>query len=430
MRMVDLIEKKRDGLELTKEEINFIISGYTNKEIPDYQISALLMAIFFKGMTNDESTALTMAMLNSGDKIDLSRIDGIKVDKHSTGGVGDKTTLVLGPLVASAGVKVAKLSGRGLGHTGGTLDKLESIPGMSINIEIEDFIEQVNEIGIAVAGQTANLCPADKLLYALRDVTATVPSIPLIASSIMSKKLASGSDVVVLDVKIGDGAFMKTIEEARELSRVMVGIGTSVGKKVVAFITDMGQPLGYAVGNKLEVIEAVETLKGNGPDDLTELCIEIGSYMVHLAEVTNSLEEARILIKEQITSNKAIEKQNKLFELQGGKLPDLNDFVHVKEIIEINAQEDGHIQTIHALTIGVAAMKLGAGRATKDEDVDPDVGIVLNKKVGDSVKKGELLALVYNNKPNIDDILQEVQDAFVLSNVEVPKKSIIFEIIT
>ena len=430
MRMVDLIEKKRDGLELTKDEINFIISGYTNEEIPDYQISAFLMAVYFKGMTNDESTALTMAMLNSGDKIDLSKIEGIKVDKHSTGGVGDKTTLVLGPLVASAGVKVAKLSGRGLGHTGGTLDKLESIPGMSIDIEIEDFINQVNDIGIAVAGQTANLCPADKLLYALRDVTATVPSIPLIASSIMSKKLASGSDVIVLDVKIGDGAFMKTIEEARELSRVMVGIGTSVGKKVVAFITDMGQPLGYAVGNRLEVIEAVETLRGNGPDDLTELCIEIGSYMVHLAEVTDTLEEARNLIKDQITSNKAIEKQDKLFELQGGKLPDFNDFVHVKEIIEINAQETGYVKDINALTIGVAAMKLGAGRATKNEDVDPDVGIVLNKKVGDSVKKGEVLAHVYNNKPNIDEILLEVQDAFIISDVEVPKIPIIFEIIT
>jgi pyrimidine-nucleoside phosphorylase len=428
--MVDLIEKKRDGLELTKDEINFIISGYTNEEIPDYQISAFLMAVYFKGMTNDESTALTMAMLNSGDKIDLSKIEGIKVDKHSTGGVGDKTTLVLGPLVASAGVKVAKLSGRGLGHTGGTLDKLESIPGMSIDIEIEDFINQVNDIGIAVAGQTANLCPADKLLYALRDVTATVPSIPLIASSIMSKKLASGSDVIVLDVKIGDGAFMKTIEEARELSRVMVGIGTSVGKKVVAFITDMGQPLGYAVGNRLEVIEAVETLRGNGPDDLTELCIEIGSYMVHLAEVTDTLEEARNLIKDQITSNKAIEKQDKLFELQGGKLPDFNDFVHVKEIIEINAQETGYVKDINALTIGVAAMKLGAGRATKNEDVDPDVGIVLNKKVGDSVKKGEVLAHVYNNKPNIDEILLEVQDAFIISDVEVPKIPIIFEIIT
>ena len=430
MRMVDLIEKKRDGFELTKEEINFIINGYVNKDIPDYQMSSFLMAIYFKGMSSNEATALTEAMLYSGDVIDLSSIDGIKVDKHSTGGVGDKTTLVLAPLVASVGCKVAKLSGRGLGHTGGTLDKLESIEGLSINIEIDDFIKQVNDIGLAVAGQTANLTPADKLLYALRDVTATVPSIPLIASSIMSKKLASGSDVIVLDVKIGDGAFMKTLEDARKLSKVMVSIGENMGKKVVAFITDMGQPLGFAVGNRLEVIEAVETLKGNGPDDLTEICVEIGSYMVHLAEVTNTLDEARTLIKEQITSNKAIEKQNKLFELQGGKLPELDDFVHVKEIIEITAQEDGHVEDINALTIGVAAMKLGAGRATKDEDVDPDVGIVLNKKVGDKVLKGEVLALVYNNKPNIDEILQEVQDAFKLSDVEVPKKPIIFEIIT
>lgn len=430
MRMVDIIEKKRENHQLTKEEINYFIKGYTNKEIPDYQVSALLMAIYFNGMTNEEATNLTMAMLNSGDTIDLSKIDGIKVDKHSTGGVGDKTTLVLGPLVASAGVKVAKLSGRGLGHTGGTLDKLESIPGLSIDIEIEDFIKQVNTLGIAVAGQTANLCPADKLLYALRDVTATVPSIPLIASSIMSKKLASGSDVIVLDVKIGDGAFMKTIEEARELSRVMVGIGTSVGKKVVAFITDMGQPLGYAVGNKLEVIEAIETLQGNGPEDLTELCNEIGAYMIYLAGKATTLEEAQKLIKEQISSNKASEKQHELFMAQGGILPDLDDYVSVKEVIEVVAATEGYIEDIDALAIGVAAMKLGAGRETKEQDVDPDVGIVLNKKVGDFVEEDEPLAYVYNNKEGIDSILEEVSNAFVLTEKHVDKKPIIFEIIT
>jgi pyrimidine-nucleoside phosphorylase len=428
--MVDLIEKKRDGFVLTNEEIDFIIDGYTNKRIPDYQMSALLMAIYFNGMTNDESVALTMAMLHSGDEIDLSSIEGIKVDKHSTGGVGDKTTLVLGPLVASTGVKVAKLSGRGLGHTGGTLDKLESIPGLSINIEIEDFIKQVNDIGLAVAGQTANLTPADKLLYALRDVTATVPSIPLIASSIMSKKLASGSDVIVLDVKIGEGAFMKTLETARELSKVMVQIGTSVGKKVVAFITDMSQPLGYAIGNKLEVIEALNTLQGNGPEDLSTLCHEIGKHMVYNAGITNSLEEANDLMNEKISSSEAHQKQLDFIQRQGGHLPNLEDFVTVKEIIEVKALEDGYVKQIHALTLGVAAMKLGAGRATKEDDIDPDVGIVITKKVGEKVTKGETLAHLYNNKENITEIIKEVQGSFIISKEQIEKQNIIFEIIT
>ena len=430
MRMVDLIEKKRDGEILTKEEISFIIEGYTNKEIPDYQMSALLMAIYFKGMTNDESVALTMAMLDSGETIDLSSINGIKVDKHSTGGVGDKTTLVLGPLVASTGAKVAKLSGRGLGHTGGTLDKLESIPGLSIDIDIDDFVTQVNEIGIAVAGQTANLTPADKLLYALRDVTATVPSIPLIASSIMSKKLASGSDVIVLDVKIGEGAFMKTIEDARELSKVMVGIGTSVGKKVVAFITDMSQPLGFTIGNKLEVVEALQTLQGHGPEDLTRLCIEIGSYMVYSAGITSTLEDAKALVHEKITTNEAHDKQIEFINKQGGLLPDLDGFINVKEIIEVSLEEAGYIEKIDALTIGVAAMKLGAGRATKEDDIDPDVGIVLRKKVGDKVEKGETIAFLYNNMDNIDGIIDEVKSAYTVSQNKVNKTDIIFEIIT
>ena len=430
MRMVDLIEKKRDGYELTKEEIIFIIENYTNKIIPDYQMSSLLMAIYFKGMTTEESSALTEAMLNSGDVIDLSVVHGIKVDKHSTGGVGDKTTLVLGPLVASCGAKVAKLSGRGLGHTGGTLDKLESIEGLSIDIEIEDFVKQVNEIGIAVAGQTANLTPADKLLYALRDVTATVPSIPLIASSIMSKKLASGSDVIVLDVKIGEGAFMKTIEDARKLSKVMVGIGNSFGKKVVAFITDMSQPLGYAVGNKLEVLEAINTLKGDGPEDLTELCNEIGAYMVYAGGIVSTLEEAKKLVDEKVTSGAALDKQLEFIKAQGGILGDLDDFIHVKEIIEVKAEADGYISDIDALTIGVAAMKLGAGRETKEDEIDPDVGIVLNKKVGDKVSKGDTLAILYNNKDNIESIIKEVNGAFIITNEVVEKKSIIFEIIT
>lgn len=430
MRMVDLIEKKRDGQALTTEEINFIIDGYVAKEIPDYQISSLLMAIYFNGMTTAESTALTMAMLHSGETIDLSAIKGIKVDKHSTGGVGDKTTLVLGPLVAAAGAKVAKLSGRGLGHTGGTLDKLESIPGLSIAIDPKDFSQQVNDIGIAVAGQTANICPADKLLYALRDVTATVPSIPLIASSIMSKKLASGSDVIVLDVKIGDGAFMKTLEDAKELSKVMVGIGTEVGKEVVAFITDMNQPLGYTVGNKLEVIEALETLQGNGPEDLTALCVEIGSYMVYSAKITDTIDAARVLVQQQITNLHAHDKQLEFLQAQGGTLPELDNFIHVKDIVTVKANTSGYIASIKALDIGLAAMKLGAGRATKEDTIDPDVGIKLHKKVGDQVKQGEVLASIYTNTPSIDAIIQEVQQAYTISTTHVAKTPIIYEIIT
>lgn len=430
MRMVDLIEQKRGGNELTKEEIDFIIEGYVNKTIPDYQISALLMAIYFQGMTTKESTALTMAMLHSGETIDLSSVEGIKVDKHSTGGVGDKTTLVLGPLVAAAGVKVAKLSGRGLGHTGGTLDKLESIPGMSIAIEPKEFLAQVNDIGIAVAGQTANLCPADKLLYALRDVTATVPSVPLIASSIMSKKLASGSDVIVLDVKIGEGAFMKTLEDARELSKVMVGIGTEVGKEVIAFITDMSQPLGYTVGNKLEVVEAIETLQGKGPEDLTTLCREIGSYMVYRGGITNTLEAAKERIDEALSSGKAHDKQLEFIARQGGSLPTLDSFISVKETIEITASTDGFIEKIHALDIGLAAMKMGAGRATKEDEIDPDVGIKVHVKVGDQVKQGDTLATLYNNLEDITDIKDNVKNAFVIVTKHVNKQPIIFEIIT
>jgi pyrimidine-nucleoside phosphorylase len=428
--MVDLIEKKRDGFELSKEEINFIINGYVKKDIPDYQMSSFLMAIYFKGMSSDEATALTEAMLYSGDVIDLSSIDGIKVDKHSTGGVGDKTTLVLAPLVASVGCKVAKLSGRGLGHTGGTLDKLESIDGLSINIEIDDFIKQVNDIGLAVAGQTANLTPADKLLYALRDVTATVPSIPLIASSIMSKKLASGSDVIVLDVKIGDGAFMKTLDDARKLSKVMVSIGENMGKKVVAFITDMGQPLGHTVGNRLEVVEALETLTGNGPEDLTELCLEIGSYMAFSAGITETLEESRALLEENIKNGKAHDKQMEFIKAQGGILPDLDKFITVKEKIDVISTESGYVEDINALAIGLAAMKLGAGRATKEDDIDPDVGIIVHKKVGDQVEKGEALATLYNNLDEIKEIYNEVKYAFKLCKEAVEKKPIIFEIIT
>lgn len=430
MRMVDLIEKKRDGFELSKEEIGFIIQNYVNQSIPDYQMSSMLMAIFFRGMTDEESAHLTEAILYSGEVIDLSKIEGIKVDKHSTGGVGDKTTLVLAPLVASVGAKVAKLSGRGLGHTGGTLDKLESIEGFSIDVDIEDFIKQVNDIGIAVVGQTANLTPADKLLYALRDVTATVPSIPLIASSIMSKKLASGSDVIVLDVKIGEGAFMKTIEEARELSKLMVSIGSSFGRKVVAFITDMDQPLGYTIGNKLEVKEALETLLGKGPEDLTELCLEIGSHMVYSADITNSLEEARALLQENINNQKAHDKQLEFIHKQGGSLPNMDEFIQVKEIIDVTSNQSGYVKHINALAIGLSAMKLGAGRETKEDVIDPDVGIIVHKKVGDFVEKGEVIATLYNNLEDISSIKEDVLHAFELTKDVVKKRPIIFEIIT
>ena len=430
MRVVDIIEKKRMGNNLTEKEIEFVISGYVNGEIPDYQISALLMAIYFRGMSNDEAAYLTKSMLYSGDIIDLSKIKGVKVDKHSTGGVGDKTTLVLGPLVASLGAKLAKLSGRGLGHTGGTLDKMESIPGMRIDLSEEEFINQVNNINIAVAGQTKRLVPADKLLYALRDVTATVPSIPLIASSIMSKKLASGADVICLDVKIGDGAFMKTIEEARELSNIMVAIGKAFDKKVSAFITSMDEPLGHAVGNRLEVKEVIETLMGKGPKDLEDLCVTIAGYMVYYAEKASSIEEATLLAKENLHNGKALAKFYEFINAQGGHIEDLENFVKVDEIVPFISKKSGYIKEIKALNIGLASMKLGGGRATKDDDIDPMVGIVLNKKVGDKVSKGETLAYIYTNSGVKDDILELLEAAYDIVDSEVETTDIIKEIIS
>ena len=429
LRMVDLIEKKRDQKALSEEEIQYIIEGYVAGDIPDYQMSSFLMAVYFNSMTHEETTALTQAILNSGDTIDLSGIDGIKVDKHSTGGVGDKTTLVLGPLVAACGAKFAKLSGRGLGHTGGTLDKLESIDGFTIDLDSDAFVKQVNEINIAVAGQTAKLAPADKLLYALRDVTGTVPSIPLIASSIMSKKLASGADVIVLDVKIGEGAFMKTLEAARELSRVMVDIGKAFNKKVIAFITDMSQPLGYAIGNKLEVIEAIRTLQGNGPDDLQTLCVELGSYLIHHAGLSDTLKEARKQIEASIQSLEASDRFRTLLESQGGKMPDLNAYIHAEHIFAVKSETSGYVKALNALDIGVAAMQLGAGRAKKEDDIDPDVGIVLNKKVGDFVESGDVLAYVYNNLADITDVLRTVMAAFTLDDTAPPARPLIYEII-
>lgn len=411
MRMVDLIEKKRDGGELTTEEINFIIDGYTKNEIPDYQISAWAMAIFFKDMTERERADLTMAMVNSGETIDLSAIEGVKVDKHSTGGVGDTTTLVLAPLVAALDIPVAKMSGRGLGHTGGTIDKLEAIEGFHVEISKEQFVDLVNRHKIAVIGQTGNLTPADKKLYALRDVTGTVNSIPLIASSIMSKKIAAGSDAIVLDVKTGAGAFMKTAEDAKELAQAMVRIGNKVGRKTMAVISDMGQPLGFAIGNALEVKEAIDTLQGKGPKDLEELCLALGRQMVFLANKASSLEEAEEKLKEVIRNGKALEKFKAFIENQGGD-PSVVD--HPEKLpqaayqIEVLAKEDGVVAEIVADEIGTAAMLLGAGRATKESEIDLAVGLMLNKKVGDSVKAGESLVTIHANRQDVQEVIDMI----------------------
>ncbi|GIP38145.1 pyrimidine-nucleoside phosphorylase [Paenibacillus sp. J31TS4] len=411
MRMVDLIEKKRDGGELTTEEINFIIEGYTKDDIPDYQMSALAMAIFFRDMTERERADLTMAMVNSGETIDLSAIEGVKVDKHSTGGVGDTTTLVLAPLVAALDIPVAKMSGRGLGHTGGTIDKLEAIPGFHVEISKEQFVDLVNRHKIAVIGQTGNLTPADKKLYGLRDVTATVNSIPLIASSIMSKKIAAGSDAIVLDVKTGAGAFMKTPEDARELAQAMVRIGNNVGRKTMAVISDMSQPLGFAIGNALEVKEAIDTLRGHGPKDLEELCLALGRQMVFLANKASSLEEAEAKLKEVIRNGKALEKFKEFLADQGGD-PSVVDqpekLPQAKFQIEVPAKEDGVVAEIVADEIGTAAMWLGAGRATKDSQIDLAVGLMLNKKIGDTVKAGESLVTIHTNREQVDDVMEKI----------------------
>ncbi|CRK83994.1 pyrimidine-nucleoside phosphorylase [Neobacillus massiliamazoniensis] len=422
MRMVDLIEKKRDGHELSTEEINFIINGYTDGTIPDYQISALTMAIFFKGMTEKERADLTMAMVKSGDQIDLSQIEGIKVDKHSTGGVGDTTTLVLGPLVAAVGVPVAKMSGRGLGHTGGTIDKLESVKGFHVEIENNEFIELVNKNKIAVIGQSGNLTPADKKLYALRDVTATVDSIPLIASSIMSKKIAAGADAIVLDVKTGAGAFMKTLEDSKELAKAMVRIGNNVGRRTMAVISDMGQPLGYAIGNALEVKEAIDTLKGEGPEDLTELCLTLGSHMVYLANKASSLKEARAMLEKAINDGSALDKLKVFLSSQGGDASIVDDpskLPQAKFTFELEAKEDGYVAEIVADEVGTAAMILGAGRATKESVIDLAVGLVLRKKIGDHVKKGESLVTIYSNFEDVAEVKEKLYENIKISSAKV-----------
>ncbi|MGN7288672.1 pyrimidine-nucleoside phosphorylase [Bacillus velezensis] len=425
MRMVDLIVKKQNGKELTIEEIQFFVKGYTDGSIPDYQASALAMAIYFQDMTDQERADLTMAMVNSGETIDLSAIEGIKVDKHSTGGVGDTTTLVLAPLVAALGVPVAKMSGRGLGHTGGTIDKLEAIEGFHVELSKDEFIKLVNRDKVAVIGQSGNLTPADKKLYALRDVTGTVNSIPLIASSIMSKKIAAGADAIVLDVKTGAGAFMKTDEDAVNLAKAMVRIGNNVGRQTMAVISDMSQPLGFAIGNALEVQEAIDTLRGEGPEDLNELVLTLGSQMVVLAKKAETLEEARTKLQEVMKNGKALEKFKEFLSNQGGDASVVDDPSKLPQAaykIDVPAKEAGVVSEIVADEIGVAAMLLGAGRATKEDEIDLAVGIMLRKKVGDNVEKGEPLVTLYANRDNVDDVTAKVYDNIRISEkAEAPK---------
>lgn len=416
MRMYDLIMKKRKGEELTKEEINFFVDGFTKGEIPDYQASAMLMAIFFNKMNKRETADLTNAMVESGDKIDLSNIKGVKVDKHSTGGVGDKTSICLTPLVASLGIPVAKMSGRGLGHTGGTIDKLETFKGFSVELTEEQFMENVNKINIAIMGQSGNLVPADKKLYALRDVTATVDNMSLIASSIMSKKLASGADAIVLDVKVGDGAFMKTPETAKELAQEMVDIGKHLGRETIGVISDMDQPLGYAIGNSLEVIEAIELLKGNGPKDLLELTLTIGSNMLLCAKMAESEEEARKMLMENIENGKGLEKLKDFVKAQGGDISPIDDyskFPQAKYVEKVTSPVDGYITKIHAEAFGLIAMELGAGRATKESEIDLAVGIVLNKKRCEKVNKGDVLAYIHSNS---DEKIEKARKS-ILENI-------------
>ncbi|WP_100372583.1 pyrimidine-nucleoside phosphorylase [Bacillus sp. FJAT-45037] len=430
MRMVDVIEKKRDGIELMKEEIQFVIEGYTNGEIPEYQMSALAMAIFFKDMTTDERAHLTMSMVESGDQIDLSAVEGIKVDKHSTGGVGDKTTIALAPLVAALGIPVAKMSGRGLGHTGGTIDKLEAIPGFSVEIETETFIDLVNKNKLAVIGQTGNLTPADKKLYGLRDVTATVNSIPLIASSIMSKKIASGADAIVLDVKTGSGAFMKKLEDSKALAQAMVEIGNNLGRDTMAIISDMNQPLGLAVGNALEVKEAIDMLRGEGPDDLRELCLTLGSHMVYLAKKASSVEEARKMLEEVIASGKALETLKVFIEAQNGDSSIVDEpekLPKAKHLIDVKATKSGTVSAIVADKIGTAAMLLGAGRATKESEIDLAVGLILNKKIGDHVDAGDSIVTLHSNREDVQDVIDMVTNAYSITDENVEKPTLIYD---
>lgn len=433
MRMYDIIIKKRNGEALSDEEIAFFIKGYTDGSIPDYQASALLMAIYFRGMTDKEIATLTMEMAHSGDMLDLSAIKGLKADKHSTGGVGDKTSLVLTPLAASIGIPVAKMSGRGLGHTGGTIDKLESFPGFSTDISEEKFINNVNTIGIAIAGQTKNMAPADKKLYALRDMTGTVDSIPLIASSIMSKKLAAGADVIVLDVKTGSGAFMKTEEDSVRLANEMVKIGNNVGRRTLAVISDMDEPLGYAVGNAIEVKEAIDTLNGHGPADLLELCLTIGSLMAVGTGKAANVDEARALLLEKLNDGSALKKFAEFVEAQGGDSAPVYDTKLLPQasiVKEVYAPVDGYVSHIESDRVGISAMKLGGGRETKESPIDLSVGILINKKVGDKVEKGEKIATLYaNDQEKLAAAITELEQAYSYSVTPVEKPKLIKTVI-
>ena len=425
MRAVDLIQKKRDGQELSSSEIKWLVEGYVAGTVPDYQMSAFAMAVYFKGMTTREISDLTMNMVKTGQEFDLSAIDGVKVDKHSTGGVGDKVTLILAPLVASFGVPVAKMSGRGLGHTGGTLDKLEAIKGYQVERSQEDFIRQVQDIGVSVIGQSDQLVKADKLLYALRDVTATVDTIPLIASSVMSKKIAAGADAILLDVTVGEGAFMKTVDEARELAQTMVDLGKAVGRKTVAVITDMSQPLGRAIGNRLEILEAIEILQGKGREDISHFICELAQIMLGLADVEKTVEE----IRQHLENGQALAKFEEMVAAQGGDLEDLYRPVKVAHVVEIPAQDTGVISALPAMEFGLYAMRLGAGRAVKSDDLDYETGIVFEKKVGDSVQKGEIVAKVYTNGKISSELVTEFQK-YVKINDGVQSLREIIEIIS
>jgi len=425
MRAVDLIQKKRDGQELTATEIKWLVEGYVAGTVPDYQMSAFAMAVYFKGMTTREISDLTMNMVKTGQEFDLSAIGGVKVDKHSTGGVGDKVTLILAPLVASFGVPVAKMSGRGLGHTGGTIDKLESIKGYQVERSQEDFIRQVQDIGVSVIGQSDQLVKADKLLYALRDVTATVDTIPLIASSVMSKKIAAGADAILLDVTVGEGAFMKTVDEARELAQTMVDLGKAVGRKTVAVITDMSQPLGRAIGNRLEILEAIEILQGKGREDISHFICELAQIMLGLADVEKTVEE----IRQHLENGQALAKFEEMVAAQGGDLEDLYRPVKVDHVVEIPAQDTGVISALPAMEFGLYAMRLGAGRAVKSDDLDYETGIVFEKKVGDSVQKGEIVAKVYTNGKISSELVTEFQK-YVKINDGVQSLREIIEIIS
>jgi len=426
MRIVEIIEKKRDGHALSEKEINFWIDGIKNKTIPDYQTSALLMAITLNGMDLEETTYLTTAMVNSGDVVDLSSIDGVKVDKHSTGGVGDKTSIIISPIVASCGGKVAKMSGRGLGHTGGTLDKLESISGYKVEIDNQTFIDQVNDINVALVGQTGNLVYADKVIYALRDVTGTVQSLPLIAASIMSKKIAGGADSIVLDVKFGEGAFMKDVENAKALAETMIAIGKNLGRDVTALLTNMNQPLGYHIGNALEVYESVKTLQNEGPKDLEELCLVASGYMLLHGNIVDSFEEGYKMAKQSLEDGSAFATFKEWITAQGGDisfLDDLDAFIESNYKVEVKSDVSGYVDDLKALELGMTSLHLGAGRSTVEDVIDMKAGIILNKKIGDYVEKGEVLGTLLSNSEIKESHIEEFKAAFIISGdkVETPK---------